>query len=409
MSYAIVRNEKLTRSQAIGICVHNDRKAKNHSNKEIDISKTHLNYYLKKNELNYVKEFDKLKEKYDLKGQIRSNSIIICEMIFTSDTEFFNKIGQEETKRYFEESYKFICNYKNLGEKNIISAVVHLDEGTPHMHLVYAPVVHTKDKDGNEINKVCCRDFWKGRDSYRSLQNAYYEYITSKGFELQRGLPSEKTGRKHETIEDFKQITNFENTKKLLENITLELPKVPEITDIKKVMLGRDEKIVEKIIKPKDDLILKLHNENIALNKELSKQTNLVDIASKLEKEQVQMLENNVNLKYKCRKLEEKLEDKEKEFEIRLKSKTNEIEHKYDKEIKNLKNENRALYNMIDRFKITLKKFIKWICKKFSYPSEDELIRSFEKETYNKFNYEKQLDINEFKKKEKSFDMELYL
>ena len=58
MSYAIVRNEKLTRSQAIGMCVHNDRKAKNHSNKE-----------------------------------------------------FFDTIGMEETKRYFEESYKFICNY----------------------------------------------------------------------------------------------------------------------------------------------------------------------------------------------------------------------------------------------------------------------------------------------------------
>ena len=408
MSYAIIRNEKLTRSQAQKSAVHNDRKAKNHSNKEIDISKTHLNYYLKKNELNYVKEFDKLKEKYDLKGQIRSNSIIICEMIFTSDTEFFNKIRQEETKRYFEESYKFICDYKNLGEKNIISAVVHLDEGTPHMHLVYAPVVHTKDKDGNEINKVCCRDFWKGRDSYRSLQNAYYEYITSKGFALERGLPSEETGRKHETIEDFKQITNFENTKKLLENITLELPKVPEITDIKKVMLGRDEKIVEKIIKPKDDLILKLHNENIALNKELLKQSNLVDIASKLEKEQVQMLENNVNLKYKCKKLEEKLENKEKEFEIKLKIKTNEIEHKYDKEIKNLKNENKALHNIIDRFKTTLKKFIKWICKKFSYPSEDEIIRDFQRETYTNFNIEDTFDINEFKKKEKFSDREYY-
>jgi len=85
MSYAIVRNEKLTRSQAQGICVHNDRKAKKHSNKEIDISKSHLNYYLKKNELNYIKEFDKTKEKYNLQGQIRSNSIIICEIIFTSD------------------------------------------------------------------------------------------------------------------------------------------------------------------------------------------------------------------------------------------------------------------------------------------------------------------------------------
>ena len=121
-------------------------------------------------------------------------------MIFTSDAEFFKKIGQYETKRYFEESYKFICNYKNLGEKNIISAVVHLNEETPHMHLVYVPVIHTKDKNGNEIDKVCCRDFWKGRDSYRNLQNDYYEYITLKGFELVRGLLSEETGRKHETI-----------------------------------------------------------------------------------------------------------------------------------------------------------------------------------------------------------------
>ena len=31
-------------------------------------------------------------------------------------------------------------------EKNIISATVHLDETTPHMHLVYIPVIHTKDK-----------------------------------------------------------------------------------------------------------------------------------------------------------------------------------------------------------------------------------------------------------------------
>ena len=90
MSYAIVRNEKLTRSQANGICVHNDRKAKNHSNKEIDISKSNLNYYFKKNELSYTKEFDRLKKKYNLQGQIRSNSIIMCEMIFTSDKEFLS-------------------------------------------------------------------------------------------------------------------------------------------------------------------------------------------------------------------------------------------------------------------------------------------------------------------------------
>ena len=45
----IVRNEKLTRAKAQGICVHNDRKAKNHTNKDIDSERTRLNYYFKKN------------------------------------------------------------------------------------------------------------------------------------------------------------------------------------------------------------------------------------------------------------------------------------------------------------------------------------------------------------------------
>ena len=240
MSYAIVRNEKLTRVQAQGICVHNDRKSKNHSNKEIDAKRTHLNYYLKKNEQSYIKEFDRIRKENNLQGQIRSNSIIMCEMIFTSDKEFFDKIGIEETKRYFEESYKFISKYKNLGEENIISAVVHLDEGTPHMHLIYIPIIHTQDKEGKDIDKICCRDFWKGRDSYRKLQNAYYEYVTQKGFELERGLPKEETNREHYTIQEFKNITNFEKTKETLKNIKLELPEIPELKDIKKVMIVRD-------------------------------------------------------------------------------------------------------------------------------------------------------------------------
>ena len=405
MSYAIVRNEKLTRSQAIGICVHNDRKAKNHSNKEINISKSNLNYYFKKNELSYTKEFDKLREKYNLQGQIRSNSIIMCEMIFTSDKEFFDKIGMEETKRYFEESYNFICNYKNLGEKNIISSVVHFDETTPHMHLIYIPVVHTKDKNGKEIDKVCCRDFWKGRDSYRNLQNAFHEYITSKGFDLQRGLPAEETKRKNETIQNYKQITNFENTKKVLENITLELPKTPNIREFKRAIFNRDEKIENAIIKPRDKLIQELYEENKALHKELSKQVNTVDFAENFKEDYIKMTEKNVNLKLSNSLLKEELENKEKELELKFESKTYDMEHQYKKEIHKLKEENKKLNKIIDKFKITIKRFIKWICHKFSYPSEDELIRDFEKETYTNFNFEKQLDIDEFKKK----DDDLYI
>lgn len=406
MSYAIIRNEKLTRAQAMGAYKHNERKTKNHSNKNIDSSKTELNYYLKKNELSYIKEFDKIKEKYDLKGQIRSNSNIMCEMVFTSDQKFFDKIGYEESKRYFEESYKFICKYKNLGEQNIISAVVHMDEDTPHMHLLFIPVIHTTDKQGNKIDKVCCRDFWRGKNSYRDLQNSYFKHISEKGFKLERGELVEVTNREHYSVQEYKKITNFENTKELLSSIKLELPETPDIKDFKKIMLNRDEKIKNEIIKPKDDLIKKLYSENISLHKELSKQTTIIDKAEKFEKEQKNLINSNTELKIKCRNLELDFLNKEKELKYKYEHETYKIDYKYQKIINKLENENNYLKKVIERFKITVQKFISWVCHKFSAPSEEDLIRDFEKETYMNFDIEKQLDVNKFDKKEQEEELE---
>ena len=140
------------------------------------------------------------------------------------------------------------------------------------MHLMFVPVVHTKDKEDNDIDKICARDFWKGRDSYRKLQDAYFNHVKSKGFNLERGLFVEDTDRKHYTVEEYKKITNYENTKKILNEVKLELPEVPNINDISKFSLKRDEKILEEIIKPKDDLIKELYKNNLSLHKELSKQ-----------------------------------------------------------------------------------------------------------------------------------------
>jgi len=391
MSYAIIRNEKLTRAQAMGAYKHNERKTKNHSNKNIDSSKTELNYYLKKNELSYIKEFDRIKEKYDLKGQIRSNSNIMCEMVFTSDQKFFAEIGYEESKRYFKESYDFICKYKNLGEQNIISAVVHMDEDTPHMHLLFIPVVHTTDKQGNKIDKVCCRDFWRGKNSYRDLQNAYFKHISEKGFKLERGELVEETNREHFSIQEYKQITNYENTKQVLKDIKLELPETPDIKDIKKIMLNRDEKIENEIINPKDKLIQKLHQENVSLHKELSKQANIIDKAEKFEIERKSLTADNIELKAKCRKLESDFKQKEKELKNRYEDETYKIDYQYQKIINRLEKENNYLKKVIDRFKITIQKFITWVCNKFSYPYEDDLMNNFEEETYINFNMEKNL------------------
>ena len=146
MSYVIIRNTKYKRENLKGIFRHNERINKNYSNDNIDKEKSYLNYQLKSPQYSYEKEFDRIREKYNLKGQIKTVSNIACEYIITSDKEFFETIGEEETKRYFETAYNFVAEYKNLGEQYIMSAKVHMDEETPHMHLIFLPVVHTKDK-----------------------------------------------------------------------------------------------------------------------------------------------------------------------------------------------------------------------------------------------------------------------
>lgn len=407
MSYAIVRNEKLTRAEVNGKCTHNDRKAKNHTNKDIDSTRTHLNYYIKKNNYTYTKEFDKLRKEQNLAGHLRENSIVMCQMIFTSDQEFFDRIGEQDTKRYFDECYKFICNYKNLGEKNIISAVVHLDEGTPHLHLMFVPVVHTKDKEGNPIEKICARDFWKGRNSYRKLQDSYFEHVKNKGFDLERGLYVEETNRKNLSVEEFKKVTNYTKTKETLKNITLELPQTPELQDIKKLVLNRDAKIAKEIIKPKDELIEKLYNENVSLHKELSKQTEMIDTAEDFVKEKVNLQNKNKNLIIDYQLLQKEKQESEEELKFEYQSKIEHIEHKYQKKIKELEKENKSLNKVIDKFKANLKKFLKWLCHKFSYPCEDGLIRDFNKETYSNINFEKQLDTSRFQKEDNEIDFEM--
>ena len=372
-----------------------------------------MNFYCKENETTYIREFDRMKKEYDLQGNLRKNSIIMCQMMITSDNEFFKKIGLEETKRYFIESYKFVCNYKNLGERNIISAAVHLDETTPHMHLVFIPVIHTKDEQGNSIDKICARDFWRGRDSYRKLQNDFHKYVTSKGFDLERGLPVEETGAKHYKIEDLKKITNFENTKKVLSNIKLELPEVPNINDIKLLQLNR-AKVEKDIIKPKDDLIKELHKDNMDLRRELSKQVRLVKEAEKYQKERDTIIADNKELNNRVKELENeykeksttldlKFDNRKRELEKEFKEKNYDMEYEYKIKVRKLEKENSKLHRIIDKFYETIDKFIHWICEKFDIAEEDNLIRDFQKETNTFLDPEKQMKYEE---REMEWDLE---
>ena len=191
MSYAIIRNANYKKDNLAGLYKHNERKNTNYSNKDINKKDSIKNYSIKQCNTTYANAIKILQQQNDLKGRIIKTTNVACEFIITSDKEFFDKIGEAETKRYFQTAYDFVCQYKNLGEKYILSAKVHMDETTPHLHLVFVPVVQAKDKKGNPIEKIACSEYWKGKDSYRQLQDNFHKYVTENGFDLERGKTRE--------------------------------------------------------------------------------------------------------------------------------------------------------------------------------------------------------------------------
>ena len=273
MSYAIIRNENYKMGQLGLIYRHNERKNTNYSNKDINKQNSIKNYSIKSINTSYQKAFKNLKEKYNLKGQIKKVSNVMCELIITSDKDFFKSIGEKETKRYFQVAYSFVSNYQNLGEEFIVSAKVHMDESTPHMHIVYISVVHKFDKNSKkQIKKIACSEFWKGKDSYRKLQDNFYKCITENGFDLERG---NAINNEHYEIEKLKKITNYE-----LQQFEIEAT-------------------IEKEINSNDLTILRNENKRIIkkINKLASRYVKIKNTVSKIQDRNIELENNIFNLK----------------------------------------------------------------------------------------------------------------
>ncbi len=284
MSYAIIRNAKHTYSQLNLVYRHNERKNTTYSNKDIR-KESNINYSIKQCNIPYTKKLKQIIKENDLQGRIKETSNVACEYIITASPEFFDTLSPEETKRFFKTAYKFVCNFKNLGEENIISAKVHMDESTPHMHLVYVPVVHKEDiKSGKSISKLCCSDFWKGRNSYKILQDNYYKYMARAGFNLERGNNEEN---EHIKISDLKRITNYE-----IQKYNKELVELEKEIDTKDIEILRKD--YKRIIKKYNTLAtkytrIKTINENALIKAEET------EVNSKFLKEENEELHRKVS------------------------------------------------------------------------------------------------------------------
>lgn len=232
MSYAIIRNENHKMGAVHLIERHNERLNKNYSNKDIDLTRSHLNYHLKLIQSEtYHQEFERIRSQYNLLGNLRltgeKQSNVMCEFLITSDKEFFDRLGEEKTKRFFSDAYDFVAS-KVGGEQFIVSAVVHIDEKSPHMHVSYIPVIKGKDRKKNPCLRINCSEFWKGRDSYSKLQDEYFDFITSRGYSLERG--EKGSTAKHLSVSEYK----LKKTQEQINELTEQAAKIESVDNISK-------------------------------------------------------------------------------------------------------------------------------------------------------------------------------
>jgi len=244
LSYAIIRNENHKMNAVPLLERHNERLNHNYSNKDINLSRTSENYHLKKIQAEtYQKEFERIRTRQELKGNLRlhgdKQSTILCEFVITSDKDFFDRLGKERTRRFFEDAYDFVTA-KVGGEQYILSAVVHMDEATPHMHIAFIPVINGKDRKGNPCKRINCSEFWKGRDSYSRLQDEYYDFITSSGYDLERG--EKGSTAEHLTVAEYK----LKKTEEQLAETTEQFAEIKNIEEIKTANLPLNTVAIKK-------------------------------------------------------------------------------------------------------------------------------------------------------------------
>lgn len=195
MSYIVARMEKYKSNQLSGIYNHNERVFKNHSNKDIDPSRSHLNYELTNRDRTqtYHKQIkEHINENRISSRGIRKDAVLCNEWVITSDKTFFESLDQEQTKKFFESAKNYFA--EKYGEANIAYASVHLDESTPHMHLGIVPM-----KDG----KLSSKALFGNREKLREIQDELPKYLNEQGYNLQRGEVDSK--KKHLKTEEFKE------------------------------------------------------------------------------------------------------------------------------------------------------------------------------------------------------------
>ncbi len=240
MSYAIFRCEGVkSLSNLSNRGKHNKRVKESYkTNPDIRIEDSHKNIELIKCDKRYIERFYEITKDYRLEFNEKmkntrsdrkksfyqmvndSKSVVADEILFTSDKIFFDSLSKDELMRWANTVLDFV--YEDMGYKKeqIIHATLHMDEKTPHIHLVVIPLVKKFDKRINkERYSIPKKAYIKSSIHLSELQDKYCNRLNRNGFKLERG--QKNTGVKNLSPKQLKQVTRIFN--KDLDNTKWEL------------------------------------------------------------------------------------------------------------------------------------------------------------------------------------------
>ena len=202
MSFSICRIAKVKAGGVTGIQIHDRREKEgvSHTNDDIDWTKTKENVDLLEQQERFRTVVSNRIAELNLKRQPRSDATVMCQCLVTSDNAFFETRNRQEQTEYFKKSLDFIK--ERYGEKNLVSATIHYDERTPHMHINFVPVT--------EDGRLCARDLFSPKQ-LRTLQDDYNRFVRENGYDLERGQIDSKT--KHLEVEEYKVATRYDQMK----------------------------------------------------------------------------------------------------------------------------------------------------------------------------------------------------
>ena len=117
------------------------------------------------------------------------------DTLVTASPDFFKGKSREEVRAFFQTATDFLA--RKIGKGNIFSAVVHMDERTPHMHLCFTPIT----QDG----RLSAKEIIGNRAQLTKWQDEFFAHMVKSFPDIERGESASKTGRRHIPTRVFKQ------------------------------------------------------------------------------------------------------------------------------------------------------------------------------------------------------------